>query len=175
MRLLGSWPAASDASSSHRARWCRCRRRHQVPMLSAPPLSGLPGHLLLTGGWRWPPFAGAGGGRYLIYRPGWTLFHLPSTPWAPQSRPIPILRSGLNRGASTQTLFLEPAGNSRCKRDARGAPWPAGSHCRRRRRRRRRGTAAGAVRRTASSGTTIIIFSQVSRPAAATCAEACAP
>jgi hypothetical protein len=116
-------PAASDASSSHRARWCRCRRRQVRRYLCScaigsapPPLPSLPRHLQLTGGWRSPPFAGAGGGRYLIYRPGWTVFHLPSTPWALESRPTRILRSRLkvgkrdtNRGAASLRL---KAGNS---------------------------------------------------------------
>jgi len=38
-----------------------------------------------------------GAGRYPNYRPGWTVFHLPSTPWAADGRSIRSGRSGCTR------------------------------------------------------------------------------
>ena len=116
-------------------RWCR--RRQETVLL----LAGLPRRLQLTGGWRWRPVAGTRGGRCLIYRPGWTVFHLPSTPWGtskPSDRDPTVEIKKEAPGKRNQQATA--ATNTRCKRDAGGAPWPAGSH--RRRRRRRRGTAA---------------------------------
>ena len=87
--------------------WCR-RRRRRMPhrcsqllflsgVLVVPSLAGSP----LAGGWRHPN-----------YRPGWTVFHLRSTPWAGEGRPILSGRSLYTRFRlhwSQQATGLFPA------------------------------------------------------------------
>ena len=81
--------------------WCPRRRRRRMPRRRAPRfysravssswprLPALPCRCILQ----------PGGGRYPNYRPGWTVFHLPSTLWAAEAehRPFRIQRTGHTR------------------------------------------------------------------------------
>ena len=92
--------------------WCPRRQRRRMPRRRAPRfysravssswprLPALPCRCILQ----------PGGGRYPNYRPGWTVFHLPSTLWAAEAehRPFRIQRTGHTR-FRLQGLFPLPA------------------------------------------------------------------